>query len=232
VLTASARLRGKIDLILPAFERPGQLLLEHPRARELFPLYFTATSYLALAAVPLMETALQRARALAPTDPVAEALAEYLEWHIPEEMHGENPGGEVLDDLEALGVDTDAFRAQPLPPKIAAIIGTQFFWICQCHPVAILGLLELEACHPHRATVERLVEKTGLPRDGFRQLLLHAELDVEHAEELHRFLDSLPLEPHHEQLIGLSALQTMALLIEAGLDVIGDGPAHPAGAAG
>ena len=33
-------------------------------------------------------------------------------------------------------------------------------------------------------------------------------------------LDSLPLDPHHEQLIGLSALHTMALLTDALLDVV------------
>jgi hypothetical protein len=74
-------------------------------------------------------------------------------------------------------------------------------------------------------TVERLIEKTGFPREGFRQLLLHADVDVGHAEELHRVLDSLPLEPDQEQLIGLSALQTIAFLIEAMLDVLEDGAA-------
>ena len=66
----------------------------------------------------------------------------------------------------------------PLPPKTVELIGTWFFWIWHRHPVAILGFLALEAFHPHAPTVERLIEKTGLPRDGFRQLLLHAKLDV------------------------------------------------------
>jgi hypothetical protein len=198
------------------------LLLEHARARELYPRYLAAGAYVALAMVPLMEVALERARALGPRDLVASGLAEYLERHIPEEMHGEEPGRATLDDLEAVGVDTVALRARPLPQKIAALIGTQYFWVVQCHPVAILGLLELEAYHPYAPSVERLIEKTGLPRDGFRQLLLHAELDVEHADELHRVMDSLPLEPHHEQLIGLSALQTMAFLIDAWLEIVAD----------
>jgi hypothetical protein len=67
-----------------------------------------------------------------------------------------------------------------------------------------------------------LIEKTGLPRAGFRQLLLHARLDVVHAKELHRVLDSLPLEPEHEQLLGLSALHTMSLVTDALLDAIED----------
>jgi hypothetical protein len=223
VPTASARLRQKTDLILPAFATPGRLLLEHPRARELYPRYLTASSYTSLAMVPLMEAALQRARFLAPNDPIAESLADYLERHIPEEIHGEEPGRAALEDLEAVGVNTVALRAGRVPEKLAALIGTQYFWIQHCHPVAILGFLELEAYHPDGQYIERLIEKTGLPREGFRYLLLHTELDVEHAEELHHVLDSLPLEPFHEELIALSALQTMALLIDAWLDVIADG---------
>jgi hypothetical protein len=225
VLSASGRLQRKIDLVLPAFETPGRLLLEHPQARELYPRYLEISAYLALSTVPLLEAALGRASALASQDPVAAGLADYLERHIPEEMHGEEPGRDVLSDLEALGVDTVALRAQPLPAKIAAVIGMHFFWIHQCHPVTILGYLEIESQHPERASVEELIEKTCLPRDGFRQLLLHAELDVEHADELHRVLDELPLEPYHEQLIGVSALQTFGLLIDAALDVVADGSA-------
>jgi Iron-containing redox enzyme len=232
VLTASARLRRKIDLIAPAFVTPGQLLLEHPRARELYPQYLMISSHLALVTVPLMEAALQRARALAPEDPVAAGLADYLKRHIPEEMHGHEPGHDAFADLEALGVETVGLLSRPPPENVAAVTGTQFFWISQCHPVAILGFLEIEAYHPSPAAVERLIERTGLPRAGFRHLLLHAELDVAHAEELHRLLDSLPLEPYHEELIGVSALQTMALLTDAGMEVVAHAGASRAGAAG
>ncbi len=170
--------------------------------------------------VPLMEAALGRARELAPDDPVADGLAAYLEKHIPEEMHGEVPGGAALDDLEALGVDVAALQVALPPPKMAALLGAQYFWIFHYHPVAILGFLHLEAYHPHGPTLELLIEQTGLPRDGFRQLLLHSKLDAVHARELDRVLDSLPLEPRHEELIGLSALQSVALLTEIWLDVV------------
>jgi Iron-containing redox enzyme len=192
------------------------------------PQYLATGYHLARAVVPLMETALGRARKLAAEDPVAEGLAAYLERHIPEEMHSDEPGGAMLDDLEALGVDRVALQSQLPPPKMAALIGAQYFWIFHYHPVALLGFLQLEAYYPYRPTVERLMDKTGLPRDGFRQLLLHAKLDVVHARELHRVLDSLPLEPDHEQLIGLSALQTVALLTEAWLDVVGETVPGPA----
>ena len=222
MLTPSERLTQKVDLLVPAFATPGRLLLEHPRARELYPQYLAVSSCVSLAMVPLLQSALLRAQTLTPGDGVADGLVEYLQRHIPEEMHGDEPGDATLHDLEALGVDTVALRTRPLPPKIAALIGTQYFWIWNCHPVAILGFLELEALHPHAATVEQLIERTGLPRGGFRQLLLHAEVDVAHAEELHRVLDSLPLDPRQEELIAVSALHAMAFLIDAWLDVVAD----------
>jgi Iron-containing redox enzyme len=203
---------------------PGRILLEQPHARELFPRYLSAAYPVSRAMVPLMETALARASALATRDPVAAGLAEYLERHIPEETHSDEPGGAVLADLEALGVDAVALRRQVPPPKIAALLGAQYYWIFHYHPIALLGFLELEAYHPHVPTLERLIERTGLPREGFRQLLLHAKLDVAHGRELHRVMDALPLEREHEQLIGLSALQTIALFSDAMVDVLRSAP--------
>jgi Iron-containing redox enzyme len=170
--------------------------------------------------VPLMEAALYRARAAAAEDPVAKGLVPYLERHIPEEMHGDEPGGATLDDLGALGVDVARLRRDPPAPQVAALIGAQYYWIFHRHPVALLGFLELEAFHPDGPTVERMIDTTGLPREGFRQLIIHSKLDVVHARDLHRLVDTLPLEPRHEELIGLSVLQTMALLAEALLEVV------------
>src|SRR5205823_3501905 len=65
-------------------------------------------------------------------------------------------------------------RALPDTPQIADLVGVQLAWFRDDHPVAILGFLELEAHQADRATVERLIERTGLPRAAFGQLLLHA----------------------------------------------------------
>jgi hypothetical protein len=229
--TPSARLSRKLDLVAPASATPGRLLLEHPHARELCPPYLAVGAYVALVMVPLMEAALDRARALAASDPVAAQLGAYLEHHIPEEMHGDEPGADLLDDLAALGVDTEALRQRSLPAPVAALIGTQFFRIRHAHPVSVLGFLWLEAFPPDVHAVERLIETTGLPRDGFRQLLLHSEVDLRHRQELRDTLDALPLEPWHEELVGLSALETMAFLVDAWLDVVGADAGVPVGAA-
>jgi len=67
-----------------------------------------------------------------------------------------------------------------------------------------------------------LIETTGLPRAGFRQLILHARLDPYHAQELHRVIDTLPLDPEHEQLMGTVGLLAMEALTSAGLDAVAD----------
>jgi hypothetical protein len=188
--------------------------------REVYPRYLATGFHVTRGMIHLMEAALERARALAPEDAVAAGLAEYLERHLYEEMHDEEPGGAVLDDLAALGFDIAPLFTEPPSPKIAGLVGAQYYWIFHYHPVSILGFLELEAFHPNVEVVERLIAATGLPREGFRQLLLHARLDVAHADDLHRVLDSLPLEPRHEQLVGLSALHTIGTLSEALVDVV------------
>ena len=197
--------------------------------RDLCPPYMAASAHVSLVMVPLMEAALDRSRALAPTDPVAAGLIDYLERHIVEEMHGDEPGDVSLDDLAALGVDVGALLVDPLPEKVAALTGTLYFRILYAHPVAMLGLLWLEVYPPQARSVERLIERTGLPREGFSQLLLHADLDVRHGEELQDVVDALPLEPWHEQLIGLTALQSMGFLIDTWLEIVGDENAagHP-----
>jgi hypothetical protein len=196
------------------------MLLNHPNAREIYPRYLTVGYHVTVGMIHLMRAALERAQAIADRDAVAARLADYLERHLEEEMHDEEPGGATLADLAALGVDAGAVRAQQPSRKVAALIGAVYYWIFHVHPVAVLGYLELEAYHPKNSSVERLIEQTGLPREGFRQLLLHAKLDIAHARELHRVIDSLPLSPAREQLIGLSALHTMSLLMDELLDVV------------
>jgi hypothetical protein len=231
VPSASERLGRKMELVLPAYGTPGRLLVEHPRARELLAPYLAAGAYVTIVMVPLMEAALERARSLASDDGVAAGLVGYLERHIVEEMHGDVPGGAALADLAALGGDTEALRGEPLPEKIASLIGTLYFRIVHSHPVAILGLLWLESYPPDRPSVERLMQRTGLPHDGFRQLLLHAEIDVLHGEELRARVDALPLEPWHEKLITLTAFETMSFFVDAWVGVL-EGADEPRGTDG
>lgn len=223
-LSASARLRRKVELVLPEGGAPLALLLEHPRADAVYARCLIVSYHISRSMVPLMEAALKLARGRGRRDKVASGLAAYLERHIPEEMHDEVPGGAVVDDLAALGLDPDEVRELPTTPQISDLVVSQLTLMSEEHPVAILGYLELEAHNPDLATVETLIARTGLPRAAFGQLLLHSKLDLVHAKELHRVMDSLPLEPEHERLIGLSALHTIALVAEAFAEAIADAP--------
>jgi hypothetical protein len=218
--TSSGRLRRKIELVLSEYAAPGRLLLEHPRARQLYPPYLSVIYYLPRTGTSLMQTALDRALELSPGDPIAAGLVPYLAQHIEEERHGEEPGAGALADLGRTGFDTLALQDRLPPPKIAALIGAQYFWIRHMHPVALLGYLEvIEAFHPQRSAIERLVRRTGYPREAFSQLFEHAELDIQHSRDLDELIDGLPLEAMHEELLAISALGTVEFLTDALLDV-------------
>jgi hypothetical protein len=216
---ASERLRQKIELVEPWIALPARLLLEHPRAGEIYPRYLATGYHVTCAMLELMEAGLARAREL--EDDVAAGLAEYLERHLVEETHHEDPGGAVLDDLRALGADPERLIAGAASAKIAALVSGERRRLAE-HPVAVLGFLELEAFHTELPTVELLISRSGLPREGFAQLLLHAKLDAVHARQLHEVLDSLPLELWQEQLVGLSALTTIGTVADALLDVVSE----------
>jgi hypothetical protein len=201
------------------------MLLAHPRAAEIYPRYLAAGYHVTCAMLELMELALARAREL--DDEVSAGVVRYLDRHLVEETHHEDPGGAVLDDLRALGEDPERLIAETASAKVDALVASEGARIRDDHPVAILGFLELEACHTGRDAVERLIEATGLPREGFRQLLLHSRLDAVHAAELHEVIDSLPLETRHEELIGVSALTTLGAVADALLDVVSERAAQP-----
>jgi hypothetical protein len=168
----------------------------------------------------VIEAALERARQLAPEDEVAAALADYLERHLVEEAHHEEPGGAILEDLAAAGADVPSLVAATESNRIAMLLALHHAWIRDEHPVAVLGFLQLEVHHARLPVVEELIARSGLPRAAFGQLLEHATLDAMHAAHLEQLLDSLPLTVEQEQLVGLSALTTFRLVAEALLEAI------------
>lgn len=193
-------------------------MLDDPRV---YPPYLATGYHVTCAMIELMESALERARELAPGDAVAAPLADYLERHLIEETHHEDPGGAILDDLSAAGVDVAELVEAAASDKIATLVALQHGWIRDDHPVAVFGFLELEVYYAELPVVEQLIARSGLPRAAFGQLLEHARLDAMHGVQLHQLLDSLPLTPAQEQLVGLSALTTFRLVAEALLETLG-----------
>ena len=140
-------------------------------------------------------------------------LADYLEEHVDEELgHDES----LLDDLEALGVSRDAVVERIPSPAVAALVGSQYYWIAHHHPVAFLGFVALmEGYPPTPELLDALAARTGHPASAFRTFAQHGELDPGHRDHLDRVLDSLPLTPRDEELLAVSARATIDLAARA-----------------
>jgi hypothetical protein len=226
-VTHSAILRAKMEITGSVLRQAFGRLWDRPDLREVYTVFLQHLHYIMRASVPLMESALQRARELAASDPVAAGLASYLATHIPEETDHDEW---TLDDLEVLGMSREAVLAAIPPTTVAAMVGAQYYWIHHDHPVAILGYIAvLEGNPPSPSHIRFLKTATGFLDDAFRTYQKHGQLDVYHREELARALDALPLSPRLEALISISAAQTSALFSDAIDDFL---VARPVGSGG
>ncbi|HZB35221.1 MAG TPA: iron-containing redox enzyme family protein [Gaiellaceae bacterium] len=209
VETASSRLRRKIELVNGPFALACTTLFRHPRLAELWPEYAIQTHWIIRATVPLMEDAETRARASA-DDSVAAGVAAFLAAHIERERgHDEW----LLEDLELLGVERSAVLARVPSATVASLVGSHYYRIRHCHPVALLGYIAvMEGDPPSPELIDRLVAGSGYPRAAFQAFAAHGELDLHHRAELYDAIDGLPLAPAHERLMGLAAMTTVELL--------------------
>jgi heme oxygenase-like protein len=212
-LAPSMLLQKKIRFVSPRTLDNTPSVLTHPRLKDfyadmLFVLYSTIW-----ATVPMMEAACRVSRELSASDAVARELVSYYETHIAEELHHDEW---MLEDMELLGMNR-AETLKRLPPAgLAEAVGAQYYWIYHYHPVALLGYLAALETDPVPASVvEKAAAESGLPRAAFRTVLLHAEHDFDHRDELNRLIDRLPLEPHHVKVISVSAMRIAAAYDEA-----------------
>ena len=219
--TSSQRLRQKIGLMLPTLNEASGTLWSHERLAEFFPDFLFVTHCVMRTSVPLMESALGQARQMQESDPVAAGLAEYLAKHIPEEK---NHDEWLLDDLVALGVERRAVLDRVPPATVAALTGSQYYWIFHYHPVALLGYIAvLEGYPPTVDHLEEAVARTGLPRDGFRTFFKHAHLDLYHRQDLFDTLDELPLTEKHQTILGISGMRTVHLVARSLKELVDEG---------
>lgn len=210
--SASGRLRAKLDLAYPAVRAASEQIWCSPAVGMLYPVYLSTMHGVVRSAVSLIDAALDRARALAADDEVAAGLVPYLAHHGPEEAGHDRW---LLEDLEALGGDPhEPLRLIP-SPRVASLVGAQYYWLHHQHPVSLLGhMAVVEGYGPAAGFAERLRELTGHPPGAFRALRRHERLDIRHRQELYETIDRLPLEPRHETLIGISGLHTLQAAIE------------------
>ena len=168
----------------------------------------------ARATVSLMQEVVRCAEKM-PDDPVSAPLIKYMKQHIPEEMEHDEW---YANDLEYLGITKKEVYGRMPPPNVAALSGSQYYWIQHHHPVAFMGYLAcLEVYHPTVEYVESLIEKSGLPAKGFSTVRDHAVIDVQHKEDIINTLNALPLTEEQYKMVEMSAFQTfryVALVME------------------
>jgi hypothetical protein len=211
-LTPGDRLQRKLELAYPAFGAVAEQLWTSPEVADLYMEYLSTMHTIVRSSVPLMEAALERAWLLAPEDEVAAGVATYLGRHVHEEVGHDRW---ILEDLEAAGADPEEPLRRVPSRRVASVVGAQYYWLRHYHPVSLLGhIAVMEGFPPTLAFAERLRVRTGYSEDAFRAISRHAKLDVGHRKELYEAIDGLPLDPEHEDVIGLSGLHTLAGLIE------------------
>jgi len=206
VVTAghSARLRLTIQLAASRIDVLSRRFWDHPRLRDIFPEYLLTLYASMRATVPLLEAGAERARALAPSDAVAAGLVPYFIEHAREEL---NHDEWLLEDMAALGLDPERARTRHAPADVAAMVGTQYYWLEYSHPICLMGCFAvLEGSPPEVEVLEQVAARTGIPAAAFRTLHKHAILDPHHRDDLDAVLDELPITPEHAAIAGLSAL--------------------------
>ncbi len=225
-MSAAARLRTKLELAYPALAEASAGIWGDERVRDLYPAYLTIMHGVVRSAVTLIEAAADRARRLAPDDEVAARLVAYYDHHGPEER-----GHDVwlLEDLEALGGDREAALRRIPSPRVATLVGAQYYWLRHVHPVSLLGHMGvMEGFSPPPGFAARLQRLTGHPPEAFRAIRRHERLDVKHKRELYELVDALPLTAEHEALMGLAGLHTMQAAVEVFAEIHAAVPAREA----
>lgn len=191
----------------------------------LFPRYLILMQQIIRASVPLMEAARQEALRLPARDPLRRMLADYLAEHIEEEQSHDEW---TLDDLAAAGFSRKAVLRQMPKPKVASLVGAQYYWLHHHHPATLLGYIYvLEGSPGTKDLYDELEARSGLPVALFRTYRMHGELDPEHKEELEQFIDSLPLTPDQVSMLGISAMNTTLGLAECVRNVVHEFQAVP-----
>ncbi|MBU2359900.1 MAG: iron-containing redox enzyme family protein [Alphaproteobacteria bacterium] len=204
---ASVQIRTKLEMFRTGLGQSFAEVWARDDLNVAYPAFLGMVYQIIRASVPLMEAARLEAERRSGEDAICGPLAAYFAKHIPEERHHDVW---TLEDLGAIGQDTDAI-AQAMPQAdVAQMVGAQYYWIHHHHPVVLLGYISvLEGQPPSVAHIDRVQARSGLPDAAFRTYRYHAGVDPHHKDDLDALLDSLPLTQREIGWIGVSAIQTL-----------------------
>jgi predicted transcriptional regulator len=211
-VTNSGMLRAKISLFDSPLSSEAGRMWTHQEFPVVFPNYLFQIHSIIRSTVPLLRAASAACRSpkYAAEEAVVRPAAAYLDHHAEEETgHDEW----LLDAAEVMGVRRDSMLARIPSPAAVRIVGAQYYWIHHYHPIAFLGYIAVMEGTPGTVKFyENVARRQRLPADAIRNFVYHAKIDPKHVADFNKLVDNLPLTPHHLNLIGLSAIQTIHYL--------------------
>lgn len=215
--TSSQRLRETIALVRGPLTALIRDVWFHPRLGELYPEFLFATHGVTGSSAPAMRVAAERCASLPAEDPLSSWLRDYFLEHADEEQ-----GHELWleADLASFGITVSMIRERLPYPSVAALVGSQYFWMHHVHPIAYLGYIAVLEAPTQMDFLEKVSQRTGIPLASMSGHVLHATLDPGHVAEFDRTLDLLPLTQRHQDLITVSAIQTVAQLERVFSDIL------------
>ncbi len=209
-----ARLKFKTDLAVMQYSPLVQQLMFGPRLSGVLVEYLIMLHCIIRSTEGLFNAAIDEAnRRWLDGEEGCRGLAEYLTLHKEEEVeHAEW----LLDDIEVMGVSREQVLSRRPQAEVAALAGSQYYWIYHYHPAMFLGyLLALEGYPMQAADIAHFKQLTGFPDDAFRTLALHADLDTGHSDELLQFLENCSLTDTVFDSISTSSMTSCAYLSQA-----------------
>ncbi|MEN9865853.1 MAG: hypothetical protein RL748_1443 [Pseudomonadota bacterium] len=186
------RFRSVTDLAVHQYAASIRELFFSSKLRHLFVPYLMTLHSIIRASEPLLQAAIDEAnRRGAAGDASCHQLAAYLSHHKQEEA---NHAEWLLEDIESLGYSRHEILGRRPSWDVAAMVGSQYYWIHHYHPALFLGYMAIFEAYPLRvADIDQFKQITGLPDSAFRTMLLHTELDVQHSADLYHFLEHFSL---------------------------------------
>lgn len=216
VTSRSRRLRATLSLARSRLTELIRAAWYHPRLGELYPELLFATYGVTMASAPAMRMAADRCEELM-GDPLCDLLQGYYREHAAEEQdHGEW----LLSDLASLGIGRERVLERLPYPSVAALVGSQYYWIRHVHPAAYLGYIAVLEAGAEAEFLREVHERTGIPLSSMSCHLRHAELDPGHVAEFDAALDVFPLTRELEELITVSAITTIGHLEKVFTDIV------------
>ena len=215
--TSSQRLRGTISLIRGRLTSLIRDVWFHPRFKELYPEFLFAMYGVTASSAPAMRLAAERCGALAADDPFAGWLQAYFLEHAEEEQSHEEW---LMADLNSLGVSRERVLERLPYTSVAALVGSQYYWILHVHPIAYLGYIAVLEAPALIEFLEEVARSNGIPLSSMSGHVMHATLDPGHVAEFDATLDRLPLTQQQQDLITVSAIATVAHLESVFADLL------------